>query len=124
MRVRDDYRTLSGKDKASILLLSLGEQVATKLFALMSDEEIKEISQSMAGQGNVKFSMPTKQRQPLADIVPAETMARSTAVPEVSAGALHAKQASPPQLMPASFSSHTVLQQCSGCRHGPPQSVV
>ncbi len=57
MRVRDDYRTLSGKDKASILLLSLGEEVATKLFALMTDDEIKEISQSMASLGNVNSSI-------------------------------------------------------------------
>ncbi|MBC8792000.1 MAG: flagellar motor switch protein FliG [Tagaea sp. CACIAM 22H2] len=57
MRVRDDYRTLTGKDKASILLLSLGEEVAAKLFALMSDDEIKEISQSMAGLGNVNSSI-------------------------------------------------------------------
>jgi flagellar motor switch protein FliG len=57
MRVRDDYRTLTGQDKASILLLSLGEEVATKLFALMSDDEIKEISQSMAGLGTVNSSI-------------------------------------------------------------------
>ena len=57
MLVRDDYRSLSGKDKASIMLLSLGEEVATKLFALMTDDEIKEISQSMAGLGNVNSSI-------------------------------------------------------------------
>ena len=57
MRVRDDYRTLTGQDKASILLLSLGENVATKLFALMTDDEIKEISQSMSGLGTVNSSI-------------------------------------------------------------------
>ena len=57
MRVRDDYRTLTGQDKASILLLSLGENVSTKLFALMTDDEIKEISQAMSGLGNVNSSI-------------------------------------------------------------------
>ncbi len=31
MRIRDDYRTLTGAEKASILLLSLGEEVASAL---------------------------------------------------------------------------------------------
>jgi len=53
MRSVDDYRALKGAEKASILLLSLGEEVASKLFALMSDEEIKEISQTMSSLGNV-----------------------------------------------------------------------
>jgi hypothetical protein len=57
MRIRDDYRTLTGQEKASILLLSLGEEVAAKLFALMSDDEIKELSQTMAGLGNVNSSI-------------------------------------------------------------------
>ncbi|MFY7781117.1 MAG: flagellar motor switch protein FliG, partial [Tagaea sp.] len=57
MRIRDDYRTLGGREKASILLLTLGEEVAAKLFALMSDEEIKEISQTMAGLGSVHSSI-------------------------------------------------------------------
>ncbi|MCM0018457.1 MAG: flagellar motor switch protein FliG [Tagaea sp.] len=57
MRIRDDFQSLTGKEKASILLLSLGEDVASKLFALMTDEEIKEISQSMAGLGNVNSSI-------------------------------------------------------------------
>ncbi|MCA3263614.1 MAG: flagellar motor switch protein FliG, partial [Telmatospirillum sp.] len=57
MRIRDDYRTLTGAEKASILLLSLGEEVATKLFALMSDDEIKELSQTMSTLGTVNSSI-------------------------------------------------------------------
>ena len=40
MRIRDDYRALSGIDKAAILLLTMGEEVSSKLFARMSDEEM------------------------------------------------------------------------------------
>jgi flagellar motor switch protein FliG len=57
MRVRDDYRSLSGQDKAAILLLTLGEDVAGKLFALMADDEIKTISQSMASLGTVNSAI-------------------------------------------------------------------
>jgi flagellar motor switch protein FliG len=53
MRVREDYRTLSGTEKAAILLLAVGEEPMGKLFQLMDDEEIKELSQTMANLGSV-----------------------------------------------------------------------
>jgi flagellar motor switch protein FliG len=53
MRVREDYRTLTGPEKAAILMLSIGEEYASRLFALMDDEEIKELSQSMSDLGTV-----------------------------------------------------------------------
>ena len=56
MRVREDYRALSGPEKAAILLMSLGDEHASKMFALMSDDEIKEISQTMAN-GSSTFQM-------------------------------------------------------------------
>ncbi|MBI1776517.1 MAG: flagellar motor switch protein FliG, partial [Proteobacteria bacterium] len=57
MRVREDYRALSGPEKAAMLLMSLGEEHASKLFALMSDDEIKEISQVMANLGTVSSNV-------------------------------------------------------------------
>ena len=57
MAVREDYRALSGPDKAAILLMSLGEEHASKMFALMSDDEIKEISQIMANLGSVSANV-------------------------------------------------------------------
>ncbi len=57
MRVREDYRTLSGPEKASILLLSLGENYIVKIFELMDDEEILELSQTMSGLGKIKPSI-------------------------------------------------------------------
>ncbi|MCB1562871.1 MAG: flagellar motor switch protein FliG [Alphaproteobacteria bacterium] len=53
MRVREDYRTLSGPEKASILMLSLGEEQAAKIFQHMDDDEILEISQTMATLGKI-----------------------------------------------------------------------
>ncbi len=57
MRVKDDYRTLIGPEKAAIILLSLGEETAGKLFALMTDDEIKEISQTMSTLGSVNSAI-------------------------------------------------------------------
>ncbi|HLZ67223.1 MAG TPA: flagellar motor switch protein FliG [Aliidongia sp.] len=57
MRVREDFRTLAGPEKAAILMLAIGEEHAAKLFALMDDEEIKEISQTMANLGTVSSSL-------------------------------------------------------------------
>jgi len=60
MRVREDYRTLNGAEKAAILMLSLGEEHSSRLFALMDDEEIKEISACMANLGTVSSNIVEK----------------------------------------------------------------
>src|SRR5579871_2623017 len=57
MRVREDIRTLTGPEKAAILMLALGEEHTARLFSLMDDEEIKEISQTMANLGTVSANM-------------------------------------------------------------------
>ncbi|WP_028465805.1 flagellar motor switch protein FliG [Nisaea denitrificans] len=57
MRIREDYRGITGPEKAGILLMSLGEEQAGKLFALLDDEEIKEVSQVMAGLGTVSSNI-------------------------------------------------------------------
>ena len=54
---REDYRTLTGPEKAAILMLAIGEEHASKLFALMDDEEIKEISSCMANLGTVSSTI-------------------------------------------------------------------
>jgi flagellar motor switch protein FliG len=56
-RARDDYRSLTGPEKAAILMLSVGEDQTTKLFAMMGDDEIKEISQTMANLGTVASAL-------------------------------------------------------------------
>ncbi len=57
MRVREDYRALSGPEKAAIFLLALGEEYTSKIFEHMDDEEIMEISQTMAGLGKVSANV-------------------------------------------------------------------
>ncbi|CAK0766209.1 Flagellar motor switch protein FliG [uncultured Gammaproteobacteria bacterium] len=57
LRVREDYRTLTGPEKAAILMLALGEEHASKLFGMMDDEEIKEMSQVMANLGTVSANL-------------------------------------------------------------------
>src|SRR5579863_1515894 len=57
MRVREDFRSLSGPEKAAILMLALGDEHTARLFSLMDDEEIKEISQTMANLGTVSASI-------------------------------------------------------------------
>jgi flagellar motor switch protein FliG len=56
-RPREDYRTLTGPEKAAILMLAVGEDQTAKLFAMMGDDEIKEISQTMANLGTVASSL-------------------------------------------------------------------
>lgn len=53
LRLREDYRTLSGAEKAAVFMLSLGEDHTARLFEYMDEEEIMEISQTMASLGKV-----------------------------------------------------------------------
>ncbi|MBN8521039.1 MAG: flagellar motor switch protein FliG [Alphaproteobacteria bacterium] len=57
MRVREDYRTLTGPEKAAIFMLALGEDHTAKIFEHMDDEEILEISQTMASLGKVNSNV-------------------------------------------------------------------
>lgn len=50
---KDDGKKLTGVQKTAIFLLSLGEEYAAKMFGLMEDEEIKEVSQAMSNLGRV-----------------------------------------------------------------------
>lgn len=57
MRVREDYRTLTGTEKTAIFLLALGDEQTAKLFQHMNEEEIMEISTTMASLGKVSSSV-------------------------------------------------------------------
>ncbi|ATC32819.1 flagellar motor switch protein FliG [Caulobacter vibrioides] len=52
----NDIKNLSGPEKAAIVLLALGEE-HTKIWEALDDEEIKEVSQAMAGLGTVSASV-------------------------------------------------------------------
>ena len=50
-KIKDDYRALSGPQKAAVFMLSLGQKQSGILFERMDDEEIRELSQAMSGLG-------------------------------------------------------------------------
>lgn len=52
----DDAKKLTGPEKAAVILLSLGEE-HTQLWKNLDDDEVKEISQAMAGLGSVTASV-------------------------------------------------------------------
>ena len=51
--VKEDFRSMSGMQKAAILLMSVSEENASRLFSMMGDEEIKDLSNAMANLGRV-----------------------------------------------------------------------
>lgn len=57
MRLREDYRTLNGTEKTAVFMLALGEDHTAKLFSHMNEEEILELSQTMANLGKVSSSV-------------------------------------------------------------------
>lgn len=57
IRVREDYRSLTGPEKAAVLMLALGEEHAARLFVHMDEEEIKELSQTMANLGTISATL-------------------------------------------------------------------
>ena len=52
-RVKDDYRNLSGIQKAACFMLSIGSQNAAVIFEKMDNEEVRELSNAMSNLGNI-----------------------------------------------------------------------
>lgn len=50
---KDDYRKMSGLQKAALFLMGIGETNAIKLFSMMEDDEIRELSSIMSSLGQV-----------------------------------------------------------------------
>lgn len=55
--VKDDIRSLTGAERSAILMLALGEEHSAKLWQMMDDDEIKEVSQIMSNLGTVSSSL-------------------------------------------------------------------
>ena len=58
--VREDIRSLTGAERAAIVMLSLGEEHSDQIWKLLDEEEIKEISQVMSNLGSVSSSVIEK----------------------------------------------------------------
>ncbi|CAA7623112.1 flagellar motor switch protein FliG [Magnetospirillum sp. SS-4] len=56
-RIKEDYRSLTGPQKAAMFMLSLNEEHSAKLFGMLGDDEIKELSQIMASLGTVSSNL-------------------------------------------------------------------
>ena len=56
-KVRDDARSMTGPEKAATLLMSLGDEYAARILEHMSEDEIREISQTMATLGSVSSNV-------------------------------------------------------------------
>ena len=52
-KIKDDYRSLTGPEKAAIFMLAVGNQHSAPLFEKMDDEEIRILSQAMSSLGTV-----------------------------------------------------------------------
>ena len=50
---KSDIRSCSGLDKAAMIMLSLAEEHASKMFSMMEDDEIKDLSQRMSTLGTL-----------------------------------------------------------------------
>ena len=58
--IKEDIRALTGPERAAIFLLSLGEELGSKLWQMMDEDEIKEISQLMSTLGTVSATLVEK----------------------------------------------------------------
>jgi flagellar motor switch protein FliG len=58
--VKEDIRQLSGAERAAILMLALGEEHSSKLWQLLDEDEVKEVSQCMSNLGTVAPSLVEK----------------------------------------------------------------
>jgi flagellar motor switch protein FliG len=58
--VKEDIRSLSGAERTAILMLSLGEEHSAKLWQMLDEDEIKEISQIMSNLGTVSSNLVEK----------------------------------------------------------------
>ncbi len=58
--VKEDIRQLTGAERSAILMLALGEEHSAKLWQMLDDDEIKEVSQIMSNLGNVSSALVEK----------------------------------------------------------------
>src|SRR6202789_931532 len=58
--LKDDIRSLTGAERAAVLMLSLGEEHSAKIWSLMDEEEVKEVSQVMSNLGSISSSLIEK----------------------------------------------------------------
>ena len=58
--VKEDIRSLSGAERTAVLMLALGEEHGSRVWRMMDEEEIKEISQIMSTLGTISSNLVEK----------------------------------------------------------------
>src|SRR3982750_1653215 len=58
--IKEDIRTLSGAERAAIIMLALGEDHSQQIWQMMDEDEIKEVSQVMSNLGSVSATLIEK----------------------------------------------------------------
>ncbi|HEX4179051.1 MAG TPA: flagellar motor switch protein FliG [Rhizomicrobium sp.] len=58
--VKEDIRSLSGAERAAIVMLALGEDHSQRIWEMMDEEEIKEVSQVMSNLGSISATLIEK----------------------------------------------------------------
>src|SRR5271165_5610968 len=58
--VKEDIRALSGAERTAVLMLALGEEHGSRVWRMMDEEEIKEISQIMSTLGTISANLVEK----------------------------------------------------------------
>jgi flagellar motor switch protein FliG len=57
---KDDVKSLTGAERAAVIMLSLGEEHSEKIWRMMDEDEIKEVSQVMSTLGSVSSNLVEK----------------------------------------------------------------
>ncbi|HTO28686.1 MAG TPA: flagellar motor switch protein FliG [Devosia sp.] len=58
--VKDDLKSLSGAERAAVIMLSLGEEHTESIWKMMDEDEVKEVSQVMSSLGSVSSNVVEK----------------------------------------------------------------
>lgn len=57
VKIRDNYKSLSGAEKTAIIFLTLGEEKGSRLMERLDEDEIRMVSRSMASLGTVTSNL-------------------------------------------------------------------
>ncbi|HVP85163.1 MAG TPA: flagellar motor switch protein FliG [Rhizomicrobium sp.] len=57
---KDDVKSLTGAERAAVIMLSLGEEHSEHIWKMMDEEEVKEVSQIMSTLGSVSAGVVEK----------------------------------------------------------------
>jgi flagellar motor switch protein FliG len=58
--VKTDFESLTGPERAAVLMLALGDEYGESIWGALDDDEVKEISQTMANLGTVSSDLIEK----------------------------------------------------------------